>query len=206
MSGYYTRGVIILNEKLLSKPLRPCTVYLTLRALIGMDIYREKLVEIEKLNSVTCECYPQIRNFLAIKQYEFRKIREKTPKPDYSDYFMEIFHVQVRYLCPDAKPDPSTAQWIKQLDAASNEEYWQHFVTNFEFVDSSTASLLVKLSIRKKGVPENTTLITRLKGQLRDSRYLVYFLADDEIEPNLEKLARNCEKGLRRRLPRIQIQ
>jgi len=46
MNGYYTRGVVILNEQLLGRPLKPSTVFLVLRALLGMDIYREKLAEI----------------------------------------------------------------------------------------------------------------------------------------------------------------
>jgi len=40
MNGYYTRGVVILNEQLMSRPLKPSTVYLVLRALLEMDIYR----------------------------------------------------------------------------------------------------------------------------------------------------------------------
>lgn len=40
MNGYFTRGVIIIDEDLLEKPLRPKTVYLILRGLLGMDLYR----------------------------------------------------------------------------------------------------------------------------------------------------------------------
>ena len=75
MNGYFTRGVVILNEQLLSKPLKTSTVYLVLRALLGMDMYREKLAEVEHLNNLTYECYPQASNFLAVKQVELRRVR-----------------------------------------------------------------------------------------------------------------------------------
>lgn len=176
-----------------------------LRALLGMDTYREKLTEIEKLNILTSECYPQIKNLLALKQFEYKDVLSKQIKPDYGDYFMELFHVQVRYLCPDVKGDASTSQWIRMLDQAPSEEYWQHFVNHFEFVDHSIANLLVKLSLKKKNLPESATLLARIKALLKDSKYLVRFLSDEEIEPNLDRLVRNCEKGLRYRLPTLQI-
>lgn len=40
VNGYYTRGVIVLAEKVLLRPLKPKTVYLVLRALMGMDQYK----------------------------------------------------------------------------------------------------------------------------------------------------------------------
>lgn len=46
-------------------------------------------------------------------------------------------------------------------------------------MDSSISNLLVKLSLRTKGLPEKLTLLTRIKSQLKDSKYLVMFLSNE---------------------------
>lgn len=204
-NGYFTRGVIVLKEGVLGHPLRPKTVYLLLRALLGMDTYKERLDELQQLNLAAAEAFPQIKNYLSLMQMRYARIRSITVPPDYTDYFMEIFQAQVRFLCPGLNPTAAVLPWLRALSSDSPEDFWQYFVGNFEFVDSSISHMLVHMAIEAKGIPQNATLLARVKDLLAQSPYLVEFLSDSEIEPQLERLARQCEKGLRRRLPHLTL-
>lgn len=90
----------------------------------------------------------------------------------------------MRYIS-DVQPDHNTKEWIQHLTKGSNYDFWQYFVNHYEFADNSIRDLVVKLALKTRGAPDNQTLLARARSQLAESRYLLHFLKDDEIEANL---------------------
>jgi hypothetical protein len=79
------------------------------------------------------------------------------------------------------------ANLILPIKRSNSLEFWKTLISNHNFLSPLLLEPLVKLAIRRLGVPDDNAIREQLKVTFNSSKHVLSFYSDQEVSDNLPK-------------------
>ena len=123
---------------------------------------------------------------------------------------LEYFEKETRYFIRDlAKFEPQVSSNVKNvlenITRMENEDFWTFFIARYPFIEFNVSEVLIKISLKYKGIPAGEAELKFAKDNFIKSKYYLKFFTNQEIQNDLKRFIELECHGVEKILPFIKI-
>lgn len=91
------------------------------------------------------------------------------------------------------------------FSTSTRDEFWENFLSNYNFLSPLIVEPLIKLGLRALGVPSKVKLLEQLRQCFHQSKYVLSFYTNEEVSDDLPTFIKEESYGLEERLTQIKV-
>ncbi len=160
--------------------------------------------------------FEEFRYYLFLKNMKYERIKALLTEKEgqllisrYEGYFIKYYEKELKFIILEddlqTKIKFEVSNPLLNFNQNPPEEFWENFLSNYNFLSPLIVEPLISLGISRMGVPTKAKLLEQLKACFSQSKYILSFYSNEEISDNLPGFMEQETFGLEERLTQLKV-